>query len=207
MSDLLKLDHLALSASDLATGVAFAEAALGVGFAGGGQHALMVTHNRLLGLGGDYLEMIAADPTVPTPSRPRWFDLDRFQGDLRLTNWVARCDDLEAALALCPPGMGRTLHLERGPYRWRMVVPDDGILPFDGCFPALIAWEGAAHPTQALPDSGLRLQQVQIFHPRGDALQAALAPLFQDARVQVKLGQVPQMKALFGGNGGQVWLS
>ena len=152
----LILDHLAVSALTLDEGVAVVEAALGVALAGGGQNPHMATHNRLLGLGDAYLEVIAADPAAPAPVWPRWFDLDRFTGPPRLTNWIAACDDLEAALAASPDGTGTPVDLARGDYRWRMAVPADGQLPFDGCFPALIQWQGALHPARALPDAGLR---------------------------------------------------
>ncbi len=204
---ILTFDHLAWSASDLTAGTAQAEAALGCAFAGGGTHDLMGTHNRLLGLGDLYVEVIAVNPAAPPPGRARWFDLDSFSGGLRLTNWVARCDNLEAALALCPPGMGAPLQLERGAYRWRMGVPQDGHLPFDGCFPALIEWQGAAHPVQALPDSQMRLVRLQIMHPRAEALQAALSPLFTDDRVEIIQGAKPEMTALLDGPNGRIHLS
>lgn len=200
------LDHLAFSATDLGQGVALAEGALGVAFAGGGKHAAMATHNRLLGLGDLYLEVIAIDPDAGPVGRARWFDLDRFDGDLRLTNWVVRCDDLDAALALCPPGVGTPMQLERGPYRWRMAVPENGQLPFDGCFPALIEWQGPAHPTQVLPESALRLARLEIAHPQAEALQRALAPLLQDPRVAILTGPQKHMAACFDGPRGQVWL-
>jgi hypothetical protein len=60
----LRLDHLAISAGTLDEGVAAVEEALGVPLAGGGQHPHMATHNRLLGLGDLYLEVIAADPAA-----------------------------------------------------------------------------------------------------------------------------------------------
>ncbi len=203
---MLHFDHLACSASDLNDGVTTAEAALGQSFAAGGKHPLMATHNRLLGLGDLYLEVIAADPTVPPPARARWFDLDRFSGGLTLTNWVARCDNLEEALAHCPPGMGDPLQLERGAYRWRMAVPQDGRLPFDGCFPALIEWQGAAHPVQALPESGLRLRQFTILHPEAAALRECLAPLLTDARIVIETGPEKRLSAEFVGPQGARWL-
>jgi hypothetical protein len=55
---MLRFDHLAVSALDLAEGVAWVEEALGTKLAGGGQHPHMATHNRLLGLGDLYLEVI-----------------------------------------------------------------------------------------------------------------------------------------------------
>jgi len=192
----LRLDHLAVAAGTLAEGVAAVEAALGVTLAGGGAHPHMGTHNRLLGLGDLYLEVIAIDPAAPAPAWPRWFDLDRFTGPPRLTNWVARCDDLAAEVALSPPGTGVPVALQRGDYRWQMAVPPDGRLPFDGGFPALIAWEGPLHPARALPDSGLRLTTLEIVHPEGDALRAALRGRLHDPRVTV-VGGAPGLRARF----------
>ena len=66
----LAFDHIAVSARTLQEGVDWVEQALGVTMAGGGQHPLMATHNRLLGLGDLYLEVIAIDPTgTPLPNR------------------------------------------------------------------------------------------------------------------------------------------
>ncbi len=193
----LRLDHLAVSAGSLAEGVAAVEAALGVALAGGGQHPYMATHNRLLGLGDIYLEVIAADPAAPRPAWPRWFDLDGFSGPPRLTNWVCGCDDLESAVAVAPPGTGQPVDLARGNYRWRMAVPADGCLPYDGCFPALIQWLGPLHPAQALPDAGIRLERAEIAHPQALALKAALAGRFHDPRLHIVPGPAKAMRASF----------
>jgi hypothetical protein len=182
---MLRLDHLAVVAGRLEDGVAAIERLLGVPMAGGGRHALMGTHNRLLGLGDIYLEVIAIDPDAPPPGRPRWFDIDRFTGPPRLTNWVAACDDLAAEVALGPEGIGAALSLARGDFRWQMAVPADGRLPFDGGFPALIRWEGTAHPAPALPDHGLRLSRLEIGHPAADRLRSALAGRIADPRITI----------------------
>jgi len=184
----LTLDHLAVSAETLAAGVAAVEQALGVTMAHGGQHPQMGTHNRLLGLGDLYLEVIAVDPAAKPPSRPRWFDLDRFSGPPRLTNWVARSTDLAADLAANPPGSGVAMALQRGDYHWQMTVPADGRLPFDGGFAALIQWQGALHPTHRLPDCGVRLLAFEIAHPQAAALKAALAGRLDDPRLSVREG-------------------
>lgn len=185
----LALDHLALSARSLDEGAAFLEAALGLPLAGGGQHALMGTHNRLLGLGDLYLEVIAIDPAAPRPAFPRWFDLDRFTGPPRLTTWICRTDDLDRA----PPQAGRALDLARGDLRWRMAVPDSGILPFDGVFPALIQWLGPFHPTQRLPESGARLTRLEVALPDPAALRDAL-PGLDDPRLVLVSG-APALRA------------
>ena len=194
---MLTFDHIAISANDLASGVEAVEAALGVRLAGGGEHPLMATHNRLMGLGDLYLEVIATNPAVAAPAWPRWFDLDNFSGQPRLTNWVARSKNLNADLALCPDGTGVPLSLQRGEYRWQMAVPSDGKLPFDGCFPALIEWQGSAHPTGALPESGVRLTRLEVAHPQAQDLVAALTPVFSDPRVVLTQGPAKAMRASF----------
>jgi len=195
---MLRFDHLAVSALDLAEGVAAVEAALGVALAGGGQHPHMATHNRLLGLGDLYLEVIAADPAAQRPAWPRWFDLDNFQGRPRLTNWVACCDSISAAVAASPEDVGIPVALQRGDYRWQMAVPADGKLPFDGCFPALIQWQGDLHPSRALPESGVRLTRLEVAHPEAVGLRAALARVgFADPRVVIAQGAAKAMRATF----------
>ncbi len=184
----LRMDHLAISCAVLADGAAWVEGLLGVALSPGGQHAHMGTHNRLVNLGDLYLEVIAVDPAAPAPNWPRWFDLDHFAGPPRLTNWVAGCDDLTTELALSPPGTGAPVALSRGDLQWQMAVPADGQLPFGGCFPALIAWQGSAHPVQRLPDVGLRLERLTLFHPEGRALQQALQGRLDDPRLVVQTG-------------------
>ena len=187
---ILALDHIALAAETLEAGVAHAEAALGLPLAGGGAHALMGTHNRLLGLGEVYFEVIAIDPAAPKPPQARWFDLDRFCGPPRLSNWICRAD-----LCHAPPEAGRVLDVARGDLRWRMAVPESGVLPMGGTYPALIEWLGDLHPVQRLPDSGARLVMLEIATPDQDALRAAL-PGFTDARVQFTQGS-PAFRATF----------
>ena len=185
----LELDHLAISAASLAEGVASIAALLGVTLAPGGSHPYMGTHNRLLSLGpGLYLEVIAIDPAATRPAQPRWFDLDRFSGPPRLTNWICRTDDLDAALAAAPPGMGPAQALSRGDYHWRFATPPTGILPFDDAHPALIQWQGPLHPAAALPDSGCRLRRLVVAHPDAGRLLLSLAAL-ADPRVDVVAGE------------------
>ena len=192
---MLTLDHLAVSARSLAEGVNWVEAALGVTLGPGGQHPHMATHNRLLGLGDLYLEVIAIDPDAAPPPWPRWFDLDHFTGEPRLTNWVARTENLTAALASAPPGTGTPVDLQRGNYHWTMAVPATGKLPFDGAFPALIQWHPPHHPTQALPDVHIRLTRFEIAHPEADALRAVLT--LTDPRLHITQGRAKALRATF----------
>ncbi|MGV6846995.1 MAG: VOC family protein [Marinibacterium sp.] len=181
---MLQLDHMAVAGETLREATEAVEAALGVKLQAGGRHAFFATRNCLLGLAdGLYLEAIAVDPGAPAPTRPRWFDLDRFAGPPRLTNWICRVPDLDAALAALPGGVGDPVDLARGKFRWRMAVPGDGRLPFDNLFPAQISWLGDAHPGDHLTASGCRLSRLVVTHPEARALSAVLAPFLRDPRV------------------------
>lgn len=185
---MMRLDHLAVAAEGLEAGQAHIEAALGLRLQPGGQHAHFGTHNLLLGLeDGLYLEVIAIDPTVAAPAYPRWFDLDRFTGAPRLHNWICAVDDLDAAL-LRHPGAGQAVALARGDLHWRMAVPKDGILPMDNLFPALIEWQGPAHPSTRLVPTGAQLRWLVVSHPEAASLGDMLGPDMLDPRVVFEPG-------------------
>ena len=193
----MQFDHLAVSGNTLAEASDHIEQALGVALQDGGQHGVLGTHNRLLGLAdGLYLEAIACDPSVPDPGRARWFDLDRFSGVARLTNWICRCEDVVETLKPLQEGVGQPVDLTRGNLRWRMAVPDDGILPYNGSFPALIQWQTSAHPAIMLTPSGCRLRQLIVAHPEVSGLQAELST-FSDPRVVFETAPKPGFSAAF----------
>ncbi len=191
---MLELDHIAVSGVTLEEAAAAVEAALGVPLQPGGKHDHFGTHNMLLGLAdGLYLEAIAADPDAPPPDRPRWFDLDTFDGPARLTNWICHTNDMDAVVATLP-GAGGALPLQRGDLRWQMAVPPDGHLPFDNLHPAVIEWQTPQHPSAMLPDSGCTLRRLIITHPEAMALRDLLAPYLVDARLVFETG-APGLRA------------
>lgn len=182
----MELDHLAVAGETLQAAVEHVEAALGVPMQPGGRHVVFGTHNQLLGLAdGLYLEAIAADPGALPERQPRWFDLDRFSGTPRISNWICRCDDLAGALRDLPGGAGQPVSLTRGDLRWQMAVPEDGILPYDNCFPALIQWH-SPHPAPLLTQQGCALLRITIRHPQAEELQNLLA--HRDDRVAFEVG-------------------
>ncbi|QEW19220.1 hypothetical protein LA6_001403 [Marinibacterium anthonyi] len=184
----MRLDHIVIAGATLAEATEMAEAALGVPFGPGGRHEIFGTHNRLLGLDdGLYIETIAVDPDAEPPGRPRWFDLDAFDGAPRLTNWVCRTVDLNGLIQHLP-GSGRPVAVARGDLRWQMAVPDRGRLPFDNLCPALIQWEGTAHPSQRLAKSGCRLARLIVTHPEASDLSALLEHRLSDPRVVFRTG-------------------
>lgn len=194
------LDHIALASTDLMADSAALADRLGVPLGPVGYHDRMGTHNRLLSLGpACYLEVIAIDPQAPAPDRPRWFDLDNFDGPMRLTNWIVASDDLATDVSRRPE-IGAPLSFQRGVYRWQMAVPADGKLPFDRVHPAVIEWAGSAHPAPVLPDHDVRLAGLTVTHPQATTLAAACDAL-RDDRVRFVEGPAGLSATLVGPNG------
>lgn len=195
---MMELDHIAVAGTTLAEATEAVEAALGMRLQKGGEHDVFFTHNTLLGLeDGLYLEAIAINPDAPTPDRPRWFDLDRFTGPPRLTNWICRTDDLARLLPQLTSGVGTAVQLQRGDLRWQMAVPESGILPFDNIHPALIEWGTDLHPANMLEPSGCRLRRLIVAHPQADGLNDALAPHLSDPRIVIEQAENPALMAEF----------
>ncbi|MFL6621677.1 MAG: VOC family protein [Sulfurifustis sp.] len=171
-----ELDHIVITAPTLAAGVEYVRSIFGVAPQPGGEHARMGTHNCLLKLGDAvYLEVIAINPHAAAPSRRRWFRMDDPDAlrTPRLATWVARTNDIRAA----PAALGDVMPMSRGDLHWRITVPADGGLPFDGVAPTLIQWETAAHPARTLADLGCTLVRLEGFHPAAEAISAMLREL------------------------------
>ncbi|MHA6344105.1 VOC family protein [Roseivivax sp. CAU 1761] len=195
---MIALDHLAVLGETLEEAAAHVEAALGLPMLPGGKHPHYGTHNRLLGLGdGLFLEAIACDPAAPPPERARWFGLDSFRGPARLDKWICRVADLDEALEELPMA-GRPVELSRGALRWRMAVPPDGALPWDGLFPALIEWLSPVPPGNVLTPSGWHLKELIVAHPRAMEMAELLRPHLDARRVCFVDEPVPALRAEFG---------
>ena len=188
---MILLDHLAVSGETREEARAYVEQSLGVPMQDGGEHDVFFTHNALLALeDGLYLEAIAVNPHAATPKRPRWFDLDRFSGPPRLTNWICSTTDLRAALeTLLPQDFGQPVDLQRGDLKWQMAVPESGVLPFENAAPALIEWQTTRHPARKLTPRGVSLARVTLRHPAGDKLKVLLSPILSDDRVRIEQGE------------------
>ncbi len=111
---------------------------------------------------------------APSPGRRRWFGLDdpAVQAALaqapRLLHWVAgtrNLDMLRWGLVASGFDVGQTLAASRdtpaGRLEWRITVRDDGAVLAGGALPTLIEWR-SAHPTDAMPPSGLVLQSLLL---------------------------------------------
>ena len=197
------LDHLVVAAATLEEGEDYVESRLGARPLRGGKHAAMGTHNSLLKLGEKiYLEVIAIDPDGVAPGRPRWFGLDTaalraaVQGAPRLIHWVARTDDIFAAGRACRVDCGQVHAMARGTFEWRITIPADGHLPGGGVLPTLIQWADERHPTDAMPDAGIRLVALAGAHPEPDAIRSTLAALSLADTLKVTFAVTPRVAAM-----------
>jgi hypothetical protein len=193
-------DHLVVAAATLEQGEAYLEQRLGVRPQRGGKHALMGTHNSLIGLGAKrYIEVIAIDPEASPPLGQRWFALDTpaLQSTLpRLIHWVARTHDIDTARRSLGVDPGAVQAMTRGGFEWRITVPADGSLPAGGVLPTLIQWSDHRHPADALPDSRLRLLALAGAHPHAGVIRSALAALALGETIKVTYGAQPRMVAM-----------
>jgi hypothetical protein len=159
----------------------------------------MGTHNRLLRLGEAlYLEVIAIDPSAPSPGRARWFELDRLRPDAppRLATWVVRTNDIDASVAACGEDLGHVERMSRGSLSWRITVRQDGTLPFDGVMPSLIEWDGDdVHPCAHLRDTGCRVVSLEAGHPNGERISRAVESIGLVGRVTIAHRDSPHVTA------------
>jgi glyoxalase-like protein len=200
-----RFDHLVVAASTLEEGEDHIEALTGARPRPGGQHVAMGTHNSVLRLGqGEYLEVIAIDPRGIVPDRPRWFELDtpamkkRLAASPQLIHWAVNTVDIEAARRAAAAGIdpGAAYPMERGPFRWKITIPDDGRLPGNGLVPTLIQWAGIQRPANVLEDIGIRVAAIAGAHPNPGEIRAALALLGLTDVMPVTYSDTPRIAAM-----------
>jgi len=195
------IDHIVITAPDLAAGVEFVRRSLGVMPQVGGEHPLMGTHNYFLKLGEKvYLEVISVNPDAARPARPRWFQLDEPDSIRvsRLATWIVRTDDIHAAVAASPVPLGNVEPMSRGQLNWLITIPKDGSLPLQGLAPTLIRWPPETHPTNTLQDLGCSLIRLEGFHPQAEKVRSVLESIGFQGKFSVSPlppGQPPYLVA------------
>jgi hypothetical protein len=166
----------------------------------------MGTHNLVLRLGDRiYLEVIAIDPAGNAPSRPRWFGLDdadtraQLRVKPRLLTWAARASDIERVAKRSSVALGSIHAMERGDYKWRITIPDNGALLCGGLIPTVIQWDCATHPADRLADCGHELASLEGEHPDAARTAAALAELGLQSIIKPVDGQYARLAAAIRG--------
>lgn len=162
----LVVDHVLIAVPDLDAAEA-AAGRLGLPVGPGGRHPGWGTANRIVPLGGAYVELVAVVDAAEAASSPfgRWVAASP-PGPM---GWAVRADDLERiarrlGLDLVP---GTRAAPDGRPLRWRTAgverVMAEPFLPF------FIAWE-AGTPFPGAGASGVEIELVEL---RGDAARLA----------------------------------
>lgn len=197
MTTELKLDHIAIGASSLEEGAAYVKSLLGTDMPMGGDHLKMGTHNLLLRLGEDvYLEVIAINPKLKPPSYARWFSLDhRGNSSPSVSTWIVNSTDIERSIAHMSGQLGPAIDMSRGELEWKITVPEDGYMPYDGYHPTVIEWPKAVHPVNNMQDFGMKLVKFTIESPYASDIQSSLGDGFIDDRVVFEEAKAQKMSA------------
>jgi glyoxalase-like protein len=92
----MRIDHVIYGTSDLDAAAARVEAAFGVPATGGGRHDGIGTHNRIVNLGGGYIELLAvADAEEASRSALGSTLQARIRGGDGLLGWAVAVDAVE----------------------------------------------------------------------------------------------------------------
>lgn len=137
-----RLDHVILGVRDLDVAAERLERRLGLGSYAGGKHPGWGTANRIVPLGGAYVELIAVVDAEEARSHPfgRTFADSLADGD-RLSGWCLAVEDLESVAARLGLPIRRGARLLPGgdTLRWSMVGREEAMAePF---LPFFIRWE------------------------------------------------------------------
>jgi len=170
---------------------------LGVDMPFGGEHDKWGTHNHLLRLGEDeFLEVIAINPAAPKPANPRVFNLDLHGNKSpHLAHWVARTDDIDHMITQVAADVGESKSISRGSLSWRITVPDDGSMAFDGAFPSILEWPEKPYPGSSMQAADCQLVALELGHPEPDRLRDALLPHINDSRISIVASDQPRLVA------------
>ncbi len=141
-----KIDHLVVGSNNLDEGTQYIEKLLKVKLSKIGKHRNFGTHNRVLSLGGIYLEVIAIDDQSDFKPINCWFSLDQDyvkQKILKKPTLISfvisskKNEDLRTHES--------AIFVERDHYFWNFRKPktnliDNVLFPYEDIFPSLIYW-------------------------------------------------------------------
>ena len=142
------VDHLVVGSADLELGIAWIADRLGVAPVLGGVHDGFGTRNALLGLGDQYLEVLALDPEQPDTSSPISAQVRTLMTPELLTVAIAKSDLTK------PVPMSRVLP-DGVRLEWELEFTDTPLFFID--------WKDTPRPS-GLPDGG-RVSSLSITTP------------------------------------------
>ena len=198
-------DHIICFVPNLEEAYDFFEETWGVRPQFGGQHPNRGSHNALLSLGETcYLEIIAPDPTQPTPAEPRSFGMDQLSKP-KLVTWAVTSTAIDRSVQYAKdhgydPGKvydGARARGDGSMMHWKLTRRPEAVLgtnPLgDWLVPFLIDWGQTTHPAQNNP-KGCTLVEVKAFHPDPVRVQKLMNAM--QVVCAISYGETPQLTAV-----------
>jgi len=205
-----RIDHIVIGAGDLISGTKILETKLNTKLSPGGRHQMMGTHNKLLKVQSDiYLEVIANNPNVDNPSRPRWFSLDEERTKEKIDHspqvlcWVLAVNNIENIVKECGYTPGEILQVSRGELTWKITVPSNGLLVENGVLPVLIEWPNEQHPSKKLINKNISMNTLSLFHPEPNKIKKIICNLIESDLIRISEG-VPKIELILTTENGEV---
>ena len=173
---MLELDHVVIAAADLEAAAVVLEERYGLRSLEGGRHPGWGTANRIVPLGGAYLELVAVvdDQEAAGSAFGRWVAASRPQ-PLKLLGWAVRTDELDALAQRLDLDViaGSRTRPDGRVVRWRLAGADRAAVHHE--LPFFIEWA----PGTPLPGGAAETEtRIEALRLSGDAerLAAWLGP-------------------------------
>ncbi len=196
-----EIDHIVYAVNDLSQAVSDFQNMTGLKVSAGGQHLVHGTHNALIRIGErTYLEFIAKDPSLTSPSEGTWMGLDLLEEE-KITRWslgTSRITEDAKLIKAFNPNLGIVTEGSRVKndgtlLQWQMsnVLP----APEIDAIPFLLDWGDSVHPTE-----GLALECGIIDFKIITNSKEELVPLFDNlgVRCSVESGDKSKIELILG---------
>jgi hypothetical protein len=172
MIRLMELDHALIAVHDLVPAARELEARHGLASVEGGRHPGWGTANRIVPLGGTYLELIGIvdEDEAAASAFGRWVSAVR-TGPLQPFGWAVRTDDMDAEAARLGLAVteGSRARADGSLVQWRLAGVEAATA--EPCLPFLIEWApGTTLPgrTEAPhPAGAVSLESLELMGDRG----------------------------------------
>ena len=163
-----KIDHFVFGANTLSEGSNTIKKILDEDLSEINTHESMGTHNRVISLGSNYLEIIALDPKNLNANSNTWFNLsdkiyrEKFLKNPKLISFVISSDDLSSSIFF-----ERGFLVSRNKYKWFFKKPNFEYLSKNNftntnLFPSLINWQSVS-PLNDMKKSSYIFESLEII--------------------------------------------
>ena len=163
-----KIDHFVFGANTLSEGTNTIKKFLNEDLSEINTHESMGTHNRVISLGSNYLEIIALDPKNPNANSNTWFNLsdkiyrEKFLKIPKLISFVISSEELKNSIFF-----EKKFLVSRNKYKWFFKKPNFEYLKKNNftntnLFPSLINWQSVS-PLNDMKKSSYIFESLEII--------------------------------------------